>query len=371
MFPGQQIKRNNMEERHRLPVECLIEVDNEEITEFYPFLQEVRVDMTRRAAATASIVIDSIRRETGEWTVQDSDVFLPWKELKITAEFGDYSQEILRGYIKEVKVEYPDNMNQAKVTITGQDESLILDRVHVREALSTGEEPVTDGDVARSIAQDNGLDVDAEDGLTNTTLNHTGTPIRLLQQRAEANGFELYVRESTLYFKPPQLEGTPQPTIMVYAGNSTNCYSFSATFDGHKPDNVTVMRAATGTDVQENTVQSDLTLLGTTPATSENMGLEPFTWIMEQPNGATEEEIAARALSSVNENAWKIVSEGQLDGSLYGHVLLTYETVAVDGVGEIYGGLYYVDEVHHNFAMRGYRQQFKLLRNAIGDDTNE
>jgi hypothetical protein len=40
----------------------------------------------------------------------------------------------------------------------------------------------------------------------------------------------------------------------------------------------------------------------------------------------------------------------------------------VDGAGETYGGRYYVDEVQHRFSTEGYRQGFKLLRNATGED---
>ena len=64
----------------------------------------------------------------------------------------------------------------------------------------------------------------------------------------------------------------------------------------------------------------------------------------------------------------KVRAEGELDGSLYGHVLRVGEPVPLDGVGERYGGTYYVDSVSHRFSMEGYRQTFTLLRNAYGDD---
>ena len=80
--------------------------------------------------------------------------------------------------------------------------------------------------------------------------------------------------------------------------------------------------------------------------------------------GASRAELERRAQAKADENAWKISAEGELDGTLYGHVLLTHVTVEVDGVGETYGGRYYVDEVTHHFDSEGYRQHFKLLRNA-------
>ena len=81
------------------------------------------------------------------------------------------------------------------------------------------------------------------------------------------------------------------------------------------------------------------------------------------------EEARSRAQAKANENAWKVKADGELDGSLYGHVLLTHKLVGVYGVGETYSGLYYVDSVSHIFDQNGYRQSFKLLRNATGQDT--
>jgi len=57
------------------------------------------------------------------------------------------------------------------------------------------------------------------------------------------------------------------------------------------------------------------------------------------------------------------VVEGVLDTSVYLHVLFTGDVVRLEGVGETYGGLYYVDAVTHCFEAQGYRQTFKLTRN--------
>lgn len=212
--------------------------------------------------------------------------------------------------------------------------------------------------------------MEAEDGLTNIALNQDGTPIRLLRERAEANGLELYVREGKLYMQPHQLDEDPQPSIMVYAGAQTNCLRFSVAYDGHRPDEVGVIRAGeTGTDVEAETFAPDLTVLGRQAATSEDAGLVPFVWQLQRPSGGSLEEARARAQAKANENAWKVRADGELDGALYGHVLLTHKIVGVYGIGDTFSGLYYVDTVVHNFNQNGYRQTFKLLRNATGQDS--
>jgi phage protein D len=351
----------------REAAECVVAVDDKEIRQFYRYLREVKVSMSRKAAATATLVFDSTRAEGGEWTIQDSALFKPWRRIKVEARFGSYSEEILRGFIKEVKADCPEDMGAATLTVSAQDESILLDREHARKCWSKEDAQATDGQIVRRIAQDHGLGADAEEGLTNASLNSDGTYIRFLRDRAEANGYEVLVREGVLRFRPPDLDGAPQASILVYAGADSNCLRFGAVFDGHKPDHVRMTRAAeAGTGVEDSIVEGDLPLMGSESASSDDAGIGSFVWAMRRPAGATAAEALSRAKASANENAWKLLAEGELDGTLYGHVLLTHRTVNVDGIGDRYGGLYYVDEVQHVFNMQGYRQSFKLLRNAVG-----
>jgi len=353
----------------RQPPLCKITVDDEEITDLYPLLIEATVETSRQQAAICTLVFDSVRLEDDSWQIQDAGIFLPWKSFKIEANFGDYTEEVMRGYIREVKTDAPEKMGNAKVFVSCQDESILLDREHVRKVWSKEDETMTDGDIVSEIASDH-FSVEAETGLTNKSLNQDSTYIQFIRDRAMANGYESYARTGTFYFQPPNLDEDPQPSIMVYKGEKTNCISFNTQHDGHKPDQIKLVRAAeTGTETEAELFTPDLTMLGETAATSENMGLEAFVWQMPRPQGNSLEEAKARAQAKANENAWKIIADGELDGSLYGHVLLTHKPVGVYGVGHTYGGLYYVDKVNHVFAQEGYRQAFRLLRNATGQNT--
>lgn len=360
----------SIEQDFRQPAASKITVNGEEITDLYPNLVDARVETSRRTPSMCTLTFDTARLDDGTWEVLDAGVFEPWNEFKIEVDFGDYAEEIMRGYVKTVKADAPEQMGAAKVTVICQDETMLLDREHTRKTWSTEDEPKTDGEIAQEIAEENNFGVEAEDGLSNISLNQDSTYVQLLRDRAEANGFEFYIRAGTLYFKLPQLEEDPQASIMVYAGARTNCLRFSVSHDGHRPDEVGVMRAVdAGTEIEDETFTPDLTLLGINAATSENAGLVPFVWQMRRPAGGTMDEARARAQAMANDNAWKIRAEGELDGSLYGHVLLTHKLVGVYGVGETYGGLYYVDTVSHTIDPNGYRQAFKLLRNATGKNT--
>lgn len=353
----------------RQPAICKLYVDDEELVEMMPYLVEATVEDSRGAPALCTLVFDTFRSEDDTWQIQDAGVFLPWKPFRIEAHFGDYSEEVMRGYVKEVWADTPEQMGKAKVIVMCQDESLLLDREHMRRVWSTEEESMSDGDIVSEIAGTL-FDVESEPGLSNISLSQDGTGIQFLRDRADANGYELYFREGTVYFKPPQLDEDPQASIMAYLGERSNCLHINVQHDGHKPDEIALVRAAeTGTELEQESFTSNLTLLGSEAATSEGMGLSPFVWQMPRPAGSSLEEARARAQAKANENAWKIMAEGDLDGSLYGHVLLTHKPVGVYGIGDTYGGLYYVDKVTHVFAQSGYRQSFRLLRNAIGQNT--
>ncbi|MCP3902784.1 MAG: hypothetical protein GY715_04030 [Planctomycetes bacterium] len=359
-------------EAHREPAECVIRVGagGEEIAEFYPYLTEVTVECSREKSSVATLAFESIRNEQGEWNVQDAEVFEPWTPIAIEAAFGAYTEEVMRGYVREIKVDYPDDTAISTVRVQCQDDSLALDRDHVRTTWGA-DAPTTDGVIVRSIVSRYALLLHPEsgEGLGNLVLNQDKTDIRFLKDRADANGYELIFREGGVYFGPWRVDAEAQATIFVYAGRDTNCISFDVAADGHLPDKVALdMAEEQGSGTVERIVESDLRLLGSARAESSRAGLDDFVWRMSRQGGATEEEMIARATRKANELAMKVKAEGELDGSRYGHVLRVGEPVPVDGVGTWLGGRYYVDTVKHTFDPDGYREAFTLLRNAYGDD---
>lgn len=367
--------------KDRAPAECVVEVDHAPITDLYPFLIEVSVQAARTDAATATLSFESRRDESGLWLVQDAHstfssepILAEWKPIVIRAAFGTREEEVFRGFIKEVKAEYPADAGAARVTVECQDDSLQLDRTHQRKTWGTEQLPASDRQIIMEIlgpyaplAAD-AANADGQSGLVN--LNQDGTDIQFLKSRAEANGYELLFREGSVYFGPMRLQGEPQDTVLVYAGSDTNCLSLSVNTDSHQADEVAFeVPATTGSESTHESVQPDLPLLGTQHADSSARGLTPFVWNLSGEAGANRDRLHAQALRKANEfDIQKVQAEGELDGTLYGHVLLAGKPVPVDGLGDRFSGTYYVDSVTHTFNAQGYRQRFKLLRNAFGDN---
>lgn len=360
--------------RDREPAECVITVNGAEIDGLYPFLLEACVDCSRTEAATATLTFETRRNELGSWTVQDAGIFEPWARIVITAAFGSREEEVMRGYIREIRMEAPEDAGAAQVVVECQDDSLRLDRTHQRRTWGTSDLPTSDTLILSEILAPYGLlpHRDSEQGQERLVgIAQDDTDIKFLKSRARFNGYELMFREGRVYFGPMRLEAEPQSTMLIYGGEATNCLSLTVRADGHQPDAVAYDAPTDSGDRVDSPdpVRSNLFVLGTSRADSTNTGLEDFIWRMSAEAGADNQRLHALAQMKANDlDIHRIQGEGELDGSLYGHVLLAGLPVPVDGLGERMSGIYYVDRVNHSFTAGGYRQRFRLLRNAYGDN---
>jgi hypothetical protein len=77
-------------------------------------------------------------------------------------------------------------------------------------------------------------------------------------------------------------------------------------------------------------------------------------------------QAAATAVAAATNPPEPVRGEGELDTVRYGHVLRARKLVGVRGVGESYGGDYYVRRVKHTITRESYGQQFTLSREGTG-----
>ncbi|MBP8132849.1 MAG: hypothetical protein KAY13_01130 [Zoogloea sp.] len=369
----------------REPAECVLSIEGESLDDFYPLLEEVTVETGRNAPDTARLTFESRRDELGDWLVQDAKglsgrvLFQEWNQITVSAAFGTNKEEILRGFIRQVRTEYPNDPGAVKVIIEVQDESFQLDRQQRRQSWGTTDVPVTDQQILQEVVgRYSGLSPVPGCGSGQSGIvgeNQNGTDIQWLKKRAEENGYELIFREGSVYFGPMRTAlDQPQPTILVYAGSDSNCVALNVSSDAHQPDKVFFdLPADTGAGSRKVSIDPNMPHLGKKWAGNPKSGLVPFEWRMsgESGNGAANNEtrLSEKARAKANDaDMHRIQAEGELDGTLYGHVLRPGLPVGVDGIGSRQSGLYYVDTVSHVFNSQGYRQRFKLLRNAWGDN---
>lgn len=345
-----------------------------EATDLYPVLETVTVNVSRREPGVASIVLTAMRDETGAWPVLDDGYFSRWNPVRILADFGSYSEDVLWGYVLKVTPEFPQDRGAAKVTVEIQDETIALDREAVNREWnnSTNETEMSDAAIVRAVAATHRLQIssDGGDGLTVNPLTQDKTDFRFIAERAEKIGYEFRVQFGELYFGPINLAGTPQDDLLVYAGPDTSVLEFSIAEEAAVPAEAfmaTVDTAGSG-DTVEARMQPNLPILGRDAAYQEGQtGLTPFAWQIKQEGDATPDAAEMLAQAKVNEASLSISAEALVDSTQYGHVIQPGKTIGVDGIGERYGGRFYVDTVEHVFDAAGYTQKASLLKNGLNE----
>jgi phage protein D len=357
----------------RNPASCLIEAGNDlkNIDAIAPLVASIDLQVTRTEAGAGTIVIEDRRGSDGQWIAADSGLFSRWAPIRISADFGTYQEVILFGFIVKLTPEYPGNPAESKLTLEVQDQSAALNREQMRRVWGE-EQPMTDLDILRELAST--VDITPNPlcgfGQSSRSLSQEATPIQFLRERAVANGYELIFTEGQVYFGPKRLDGVSQSPILLYAGRATSCRNFNLEDVADSPDEVRadLSPREEGSTPEVVSVVADESVLGTTQASSEGSDLGvPSVWRVGAEGDETTEERTARAQALVNEHAFKLHGSGELDGSMYGHVLTPGSLVSIDGAGPRYGGLYYVDKVAHAFTSEGYTQTFEVMRNATGE----
>jgi hypothetical protein len=359
----------------RNPASCIITVgvERRSIGKLARQVKSVEIATSRKDAWSGAIVFEDLREADGRWIVADSGLFKRWERVSIKADFGTRTEEVFRGVVKGLKPNFPNNAGEATFEVSLQDESSLLDRQHMRKTWGK-DVPTSDLQIMRDLVKDPlALSTDSGQGRQGQVLNQDATAIRFMRDRAEANGYELIFDQGKIYFGPMRLSGAPLPSLVVYGGRGTNCMAFSVDEDAMRPDMVTYDLAPEkeGSEGETATVKPNLELLGRTAVAEEGSSLpSPSDWRMSRDGDAPRSDTEAKAQALVNEHSLRLKASGEADGALYGNVLKPGRLVHVDGAGERYSGLYYIDQVGHSFTPDGYKQAFQLLRNATGGSTS-
>jgi phage protein D len=203
------------------------------------------------------------------------------------------------------------------------------------------------------------------------TLMQRGTDMQFLESLARRNGYEVFLDLSATgdvegHFHPPKREEKPQGTLTVNMGAATNVNKFRARFDMLGP----ATAQATTLDVDDGSDQSG----SADQSTEDGMGKDsvvstdrPRKVLLAGLGMGLTAEVQRYAQGVVDQSAWAILAEGELNTVAYGGILKAKQSVMVRGVGRTFSGRYYVERVLHTIAGDGtYTQRFRLRRNALG-----
>lgn len=337
-------------------------------------IQEVQVENNSDMADAFRLRIAIGMTSGGEWTILEDDLFKPLTPVEIGVQVGTgLAQPLISGYVVSQNVNISNEPGQSFLEVVGIDATVLMNLEEKVKAWPN----MADSDIATAIFNDYGFvpRVDQTQPLRqemDTTTMQRATDIQFLRRLAKRNGFECYVENDPLlnkdvgHFHKAQLEGTPQGSLSISFGETTNLTSFNVRYEMLRPT------TAQASDVDISTKSTQNGKAQTVSAS--NLGQEglldrisPRPVVLISKTGlATNCELQALCQAVVDRSAWAVTAEGELNTTVYEGILRARRKINVRGAGRIYSGTYYVGKILHIFSSEGYTQRFELRRNAIG-----
>ena len=295
--------------------------------------------------------------------------------------FGVMPQVLMDGIITRVEVAPANEPGQAKVTVTGEDVSLMMDLHEQSAEYPAQDETVIATRIILSYAQYGLIPmvippvaIDPPLPIERTPVQQ-GTDLDQLERMARRFGYVFYVIPgpapftNTAYWGPPQRVGVPQSALTANMGAQTNASfgAFQTNALGPQTVQGSVQDRLTNTSIPVMTV-APLRI----PLAAEPLGL------VSQPNTRTQQfresgvnviEAYGRAQGATDAAADAVTVDGELDAATYGSFLQARALVGVRGVGYQHDGFWYVKKVTHELKPGSYKQSFTLSRDGHGSLT--
>ncbi|MBU0596502.1 hypothetical protein KJ567_07455 [Candidatus Bipolaricaulota bacterium] len=308
------------------------------------------------------------------WTLIDEGLFERLTEIRIAITVDNRSETLLTAHVIRTSATLSNHPGESFLDVVAMDPTVLMNLEEVVRAWPD----MSDSEIADGIFADPKYDFVPKvksTGVQRTLEEHQtiqrGTDIRFLQQLARRNGYECYVEidpengDPEGHFHPPVLDQTPQGVLSVNVGESTNVNSFTASYDMLRPTAVKVvgLDIETQSDQPADATGSQLSQLGEASSVSVD---HPRRTLLSQTGLAQAGELQTMAQAVVEDSAWAIRAEGDLNTLSYGGILRAKRPVQVRGAGLEFSGTYYVERVLHTINQDGYTQRFTLRRNALG-----
>ncbi len=295
----------------------------------------------------------------------DSGQFDEGSEVEISMGYVDNLEFLLRGEITAVAASFPGN-GAPSLTVRGFSFYHQLQRRRRREPF----EASTDSGIAQEIATSMNLtaEVDATDVEYPLVSPNDATYAAILSQRAQRIGYEVVVKDRTLYFQKPRYLEKPTPAVTLEWGKNLQNFSpslstynmvtsvkvrASQTSRGQGKD--AVVGEAKGSDVRVKLGQA------TGPELADKIfGENPV--LSDDHNVASQQEAKELAVAQLESRAMEFIS-GR--GACIGDPRLKARTVIkLEGLGQRFSGEYYVTSATHTIDTGGYRTTFEVKRNG-------
>jgi phage protein D len=229
----------------------------------------------------------------------------------------------------------------------------------------------TDSGIAREIADKLNLGFRGDDTKAEHPLisSESGTYGAILKKRADRIGFEVVVKERTLFFERPRYLTDRSPTLTLEWGKSLK--SFTPTLTTYKKyTHVSVRSSQTSYERGKAPIEGSAgpgdegAIMGNESASRIAMRISGKNELRSDEHDiVSQEEANIVALARLEESSLDFIT-GQ--GACNGNPQLTARAVIeLKGLGQRFSGSYYVVSATHVIDGSGYRTDFQVKRNGI------
>jgi phage protein D len=303
---------------------------------------------------------------------------------------NDRLAPVFEGYITAMAPSFDSQPDQSFLEVQALDTGVLMS-LEEKTAMWPN---LADSNIVRQILSSYGVRTEIAATPTTHTENETtvtqrGTDIQFVRELAQRNGAEFYFEtdqksgEVTAFFRPPELDGTPQPDLAIRFGAESNLRSFAVRLTGQRPLSVKVQQM----DIRANSANTgqagDLkhTRLGAADLQDLVAGTlgglvvpqdAQAQMLLLGPPTSDPTELRTLAQAMRDNAGWCVTAQGEINSEAYQAVLRPHRLVLVKGAGKPFSGKYYVTRVVHELHNDGgYVQRFEAVRNARGLDDTE
>jgi uncharacterized protein len=336
------------------------------LTNYYMEIASVQVDNTLKGADRFSFTVNSTFNFENREFQHLKDTFEFGKPVEIYMGYtGNQSLTLkLRGMITAVQTSFPSS-GLPQINVSGYDLSYPM----TLGKRSNNWTDRTDTQVVKLVGSSYGLDVKADD----TKVKHPKTEqsqesdLQFLEKLAERNGFEVYVYDKTLYFRPPQ-NNIPAAVTLEWG---KGLVSFAPEINISEQISKVEVR---GWDIQKKAEILGLARRGDEPGrdSGRRSGAEYLLSITKDDEAASlkirlpvfsKQEAEQRAKAILKKRSEMFV---QGSGESIGiPALMADSNIELKGLGALFSKTYYVDQTTHSISTSGFKTTFKIKESTI------
>lgn len=317
-----------------------------------------------------------------DYSLVDSLLLENFNRVIIMISFGLMPTVLIDGIITHKQLNPSTEPGQSKLTVTGEDVSIMMDREEKSTTHPNQPDPVIVAKIIGSYAKYGlvptvvpppSMDIPIE---VNRVPSQQKTDLEYIQELAGNYDYVFYVEPTAVpmvnkaYWGPKEYTSLPQKALTLNMGSFTNVMSINFQYSSLDSTVVTgsVQDPLLNMEVPIVTVGSLRPPLALFPDLLKNIGSAKKKKYRAK-GGVNAIQAYGEAQATTDSSTDAVTATGELDGLSYGDALRARKLVGLRGVGFLHDGYYYVKKVTHKISHGEYKQSFTISREGLGSTT--